>query len=106
MSVHKYPVFSQIVAANLVVAVRIGAMTSSEAYAIGEDSEVYGKHYESAEVATCCIIDYDHAISDKKGTRVDELAQRFDELTVFEAWTPGDYRTTPQSKEGSKENEL
>jgi len=83
--VHKYPVFSQVIPANLCIAVNMGAITSSEAYTLGEEYKVLGRFYESAEVATCCIMDFEHAMSDMEGTRIHELAQRFDELTIFEA---------------------
>jgi hypothetical protein len=84
-----YPVLSQVASASLAVALRVGALTASEAYAINKDMQTLVRHHEEglAVIANTSVIDFDHNLVEIEGFRVFELAQSLDELTMFEEWT-------------------
>jgi hypothetical protein len=90
-AVPSYPVFSQVVLANLSMALQRGAMSTSEANSIRDEFQAMRRPYEVADVASSSIMDFEQALSSETGSRIHELAERFEEMTMFDALTTGDY---------------
>ncbi|KAK8064204.1 hypothetical protein PG996_008856 [Apiospora saccharicola] len=85
----RYPMWIDVIKANLAMAVDSGNLTSVEALKIIEDvARESGQHHGIvAHVFTSCIADFDLAITDPDRARVHELALKFDQLALFEEFT-------------------
>lgn len=83
-----YRVFAGIVPAHLSLALEAGAITLKEARLLREDFMAVGWHHKVAdEVLTDSYVDFERAIRKEEGATMHELAQRFEELMMFEDFT-------------------
>lgn len=85
----RYPMWIDVIKANLVMAVDGGNLTSAEALKIIEDiSRESGQHHGIvAHVFTSCIADFELVMTDPDRARVHELALKFDQLALFDEFT-------------------
>jgi hypothetical protein len=91
----QYAVIVPIFKGLLSMGVFNGVITSQEAYdALGQLLAKRGNQHQSSsgvvEPTKCCfMIDLDLALTDMTAARVDGLAQRFDDMVMFENFTHG-----------------
>ncbi|KAK8099938.1 hypothetical protein PG999_010312 [Apiospora kogelbergensis] len=84
----RYPIWIDIIKANLAMAVDSGNLTMAEALAIVADVARSGQHHGVVEhVFTSCILDFELALTDQKQARVHQLALKFDQLALFDEFT-------------------
>ncbi|KAK6815721.1 hypothetical protein PG987_016487 [Apiospora arundinis] len=84
----RYPMWIDIIKANLAMAVDSGNLAGAEAFAIMADITRKGQHHGILEhVFTSCIVDFDLALTDPDRARVHELALKFDQLALFDEFT-------------------
>jgi len=83
-----YRVFAGIVPAHLSTALQAGAITAKEARLLNQEFLAVGRHYRVAdEVLTDSYVDFSRAIRKEGGAKMDELADKFEELMLFEDFT-------------------
>lgn len=87
----RYAVTIPIFKGLLSMAVSSGIITSQEAYdALGQLLTNKGHHNPVAEpTQSCFMIDLDLALTDMAAAHIDTLAQRFDDMVMFENFTHG-----------------
>ncbi|KAK6840748.1 hypothetical protein PG995_015958 [Apiospora arundinis] len=84
----RYPMWIDVIKANLAMAVDSGNLAGAEAFAIMADITRKGQHHGIVEhVFTSCIVDFDLALTDSDRARVHELALKFDQLALFDEFT-------------------
>jgi hypothetical protein len=67
-------------------------MTGKEARRFSDEASQIGRHHViPEEPVTTTIVDFDSALSAWKDAWANILAQKFDELTIFEDFTANEY---------------
>ena len=67
-----------------------GALNSSEAASLLQEFEELGKHHEGSEHSVAFVtLDLDPALTNPRDVKVDSLARRFEEITVFDEFVDG-----------------
>jgi hypothetical protein len=82
--VTRYAVIGKAGQAHMSVGLAQGAITSDEARTFMEAIRRKGHHHDLAEIGLSCIIDFKAAMSSHVDGRAHELAERFDELALFD----------------------
>jgi hypothetical protein len=83
-----YRVYASIVPAHLSIALQAGAITAKEARLMHQEFLAVGTHHRIVhEVRTDMYVDFQKAIRNEDGARVDELASKFEELMLFDTFT-------------------
>jgi hypothetical protein len=85
----RYPVTLPIVKGLLAMAISSKLLTSQEGIeAIRQLKAKGNEHEELAEPTVACfMVDLDLALTDQKGAHIDILAERFDEMVLFDEFT-------------------
>jgi hypothetical protein len=86
----KFPIVIAIVKALMMVALSANLITSQEAFRLVDllqDKDRMAFRSIAEPTKTCVLVDLDMAISDTQAAHVDQLAQRFDELALFDELT-------------------
>lgn len=81
----RFPVFGQVSRGLLAMAIRDRVMAADEAQAIIQVMRMRGK--ESEESFGVFTIDFELALTDIQHANVKTMAEKFDELVVFDAFT-------------------
>ncbi|KAF3049591.1 hypothetical protein E8E11_009017 [Didymella keratinophila] len=85
-----YRVFAGIVPAHLSIALQAGAITAKEARLLNQEFLAVGRHHRVAEeVLTDSYVDFSRAIRKQDGAKMNELADKSEELMLFEDFTQG-----------------
>lgn len=80
-----YSVLFLLVQGTLSLALELGAISSTEAKAMMDELRLSGRHHNAAQgVISSALLDFGGALSDPDQARADALAQRFEELVLFE----------------------
>ena len=101
----RYRVIGSMLQANLVLGLEAGTVTSAEARLMMDELHKYGKHHTvSEEDVTSCLLDFKQAMNNSRteNATVSVIAQRFEELLIFDEFTEGELEVN-QEVIGSKE---
>jgi hypothetical protein len=74
----------QVARANLCLGLSAGTITGIEAQMLMKDLECKTRHHRLAETSISCIVDFDRAMYTQHDSRAQDLAEKFDELAMFE----------------------
>ncbi|CAO2658120.1 Nn.00g073800.m01.CDS01 [Neocucurbitaria sp. VM-36] len=97
----QHRVFQAVVPAHLSLALQNGAITAQEAKSMMVEFQGYGEHHKAAEgVLTDSVLDFQAAIENRGDARVDQLAEKFDELVMFDEFTTGEYGNAENGEGG------
>lgn len=87
-----YPVFKQITQGTLAMAIKTGAITSSEATSMMKQLEEIGKYHQTSEsVVGSFMIDFKLALTNQTEAQAQAMALEFDALSLFDQFTHGEY---------------
>ena len=90
-----YPVHLDIIQGYVAMALKTGAMSSSEATEVVEQTKARGRHHKAVEEAVGLFtIDFRLALTDPEDARAHSLALKFGELALFNDVTGGEYTST------------
>jgi len=102
----RYRVYEDVVQGFLAMAIEQNVMSGSEAREFVDEFKSAGKHHEASECTSGLFtIDFSLALTDRDNAKAHALAQKFEELSLFEELTNGDY-IKPQSKAQSNAEAL
>jgi hypothetical protein len=86
----RYAVIGKVAQAHMAIGLEKGIITAGEARSFLADLQQLGRHHDLAEIGLSCVVDFSTAMSSENDGRAQELAQRFDELALFDELTLGD----------------
>ncbi|KAH8671613.1 hypothetical protein BX600DRAFT_434712 [Xylariales sp. PMI_506] len=87
----RYPAIGKAAQAHMTIGITEGTVTSAEAHAFIEELQRRGWHHNLANIAASYVVDFDKAMLSRSDGRVQNLAERFEELMLFEKLTTGEY---------------
>lgn len=79
----RFPVIGKVAQAYMAIGLETGMISHEEARQYMKDVELRGRHHNLADVAVSCIVDFGVAMSSQNDGRAQDLAGRFEELTLF-----------------------
>jgi len=86
----RYAVIGKVAQAHMALGLAEGVITSAEAHSFLEELQRRGRYHKLADIGASCIVDFDIAMSSKNDGRAQDLAQKVDELALFDELTTGD----------------
>ncbi|KAM0553401.1 hypothetical protein ACHAPJ_007415 [Fusarium lateritium] len=79
----RFAVIGKVAQAYMAIGMGSGMISNEEAREFMEELQRRGRHHNLAEVAASCVVDFEVAMTSKHDGRAQDLAQRFDELALF-----------------------
>jgi hypothetical protein len=90
----RYRVFYHIVQATLAFALQSGAITHNLTSKLIKELYTVGKHHEAPEGAlTSAVLDFELAVNNLQASKMDSIAQQFDDLLLFDQLTTINYQS-------------
>jgi hypothetical protein len=85
----RYAVMGKVAEAHMALGLAQGTVTSAEARSFRDELQRLGRHHDLAKIGVTCIVDFTAAMSSDDNVRAQDLAQKFDELVLFDELTTG-----------------
>ncbi|KAF4985882.1 hypothetical protein FGRMN_11065 [Fusarium graminum] len=79
-----FPVIGKVAQAYMAMGMTSGMISEKEARDFMEDMQSRASHKDLEEITALCIVDFEAALASKQEGRAEEIAQRFEELALFE----------------------
>lgn len=75
------------------MAMKDSMISSVEAYQLMDEVKQSGQHHDGAldEAMLTCIVDFDLAMTDPEDAKVNTVAQRYEELAIFDTFIEGQF---------------
>ena len=79
----RFAVIGKVAQAYMTIGMDSGMISVEEARAFMEELQEKGRYHDLSKVGASCIVDFKTALSSRDDSRAQDIAQRFDELALF-----------------------
>ncbi|KAF4456621.1 Conidial development protein fluffy [Fusarium austroafricanum] len=80
----RFPIIGKVAQAYMAIGMGSGMISSKEAREFMQDLQQRGRHKDMDDITALCIVDFEVAMSSSQDGRAQDLAQRFEELALFD----------------------
>jgi hypothetical protein len=85
----RFAVIGKVAQAYMAVGINAGVISGEEARTFMDDLQHQGRSHRLTDVAVSCVVDFESGMLSKDNYRAQDLAQKFEELALFDDFITG-----------------